>query len=75
MLVFRNQTCLPAGCPMNDRRDLTNSSARPDASEHATPTRTKIPYERPELRAFGRVEELTRASGTTGSEFGGKKRQ
>ena len=60
---------------MNDRRHLTDSSARIDTSEHAMPPRAKLPYERPELRAFGRVEELTRASGTTGSEFSGKKRQ
>ena len=59
---------------MNDRRHVTDSTARIDASEHTAPTPAKLPYERPRLRAFGRVEELTRASGTTSTEFGGKKR-
>jgi hypothetical protein len=60
---------------MNDRHHVTDSSARIDAEEHPAPPHAKLPYQRPELRAFGRVEELTRASGTTGSEFSGKKRQ
>ncbi|MFO0555104.1 MAG: hypothetical protein U0271_42395 [Polyangiaceae bacterium] len=59
----------------NSRTTGTSLPSAADASPTGSPTVSRRPYRKPELTAYGRVEDMTRAATKSGSEAGGKPRR